>query len=76
MNYEKLMYQLELKLTISDIDLRRMDYYLSKYADNFYKIAESASLLMGQIDPNKSSIEANQLAKEELDKAYAEGDIS
>jgi hypothetical protein len=52
-NYEKLTYSLELKLEINDMELERIDYYLNKFSDNFYKMAESAVLMFGQIAPNK-----------------------
>ena len=75
-NYEKLTYSLELKLEINDMELERIDYFLNKFADNFYKMAESAGLLMGQIEPNTSNIEENKIHKDELDTAYQAGEIS
>lgn len=75
-NYEKLTYSLELKLEINDMELERIDYFLNKFADNFYKIAESAGLLMDQIEPNTSNIEENKIHKDELDTAYQAGEIS
>jgi hypothetical protein len=35
------------------MELERIDYYLNKFSDNFYKMAESAALMFGQIAPNK-----------------------
>ena len=75
-NYEKLTYSLELKLEINDMELERLDYFLNKFSDNFYKMAESASLMLDQINPNKEKLENNKDAREELDAKYKAGEIS
>lgn len=46
-NYEKLQYALELKVTINDNDLKRIDYYLSKTSGNVYKAAEALGQYFG-----------------------------
>jgi len=75
-NYEILQYELELKIEINDEDLRKLDYYLNKYSDNFYKMAESAELLNKQIPELKEALSIYDEHKAKLDEAYANGEIS
>lgn len=85
-NYEKLTYSLELKVEINDMQLEHLDYYLNKYADNFYRMAESAALLSGKIYPieNKLKDQAQIDYKgdlvggfdKELADMYEKGEIS
>ena len=73
-NYNQLTYSLELKLEINDMELEKIDYYLNKFSDNFYKMAESAALMFDQIAPNKQSLEDNQAFREELEQKYTSKD--
>lgn len=57
MNYDKLNYKLELKLDIDDAVLKELDYYLNKYSDNFYKMAESLALMVGDNELGSNQIE-------------------
>ena len=76
LNYEKLNYKLELKVDIEDAELKRLDYFLNKFSDDFYKMAESAVLMMDKIEPMSNSLSAYQENVNELSKAYQNGDIS
>ena len=75
-NYEELTYRLELKIDINDAELKKLDYYLNKYSDNFYKMAESAELLNKQIPELKEALSIYDDHKVKLDQAYANGEIS
>ena len=75
-NYEALQLKLELKLEINDAELKKLEYFLGKYSDNFYKMAESAALMNDKIDPTIQNLEDYKNHKEALDAAYASGQIS
>ena len=75
-NYEKLQESLTLKLEIDDAELKKLEYFLNKYSDNFYKMAESAALMNDKIDPTIQKLEDYKSHKEALDKAYENGKIS
>lgn len=75
-NYEILTYKIELQIEINDMEQERLDYYLNKYEDDFYKMAESMALT-GDSFP----LLTNNLAtyKDEINKltdAYNKGEIS
>ena len=76
LNYEKLNYKLELKVDIKDAELKRLDYFLNKFSDDFYKMAESAVLMMDKIEPSSNILEDYKENVNKLDKAYQNGDIS
>lgn len=75
-NYEKLQESLTLKLEIEEDSLRRMELMLSRYANDFYKMAESAALLAGSTDNYKNQLTNYKDHKTNLDTAYAAGEIS
>ncbi len=75
-NYEELTYKLELKLEVNDAELQKLEYFLDKYSDNFYKMAESAALMNDKIDPTIQNLEDYKSHKEALDDAYRNGEIS
>ena len=76
LNYEKIQYKLELKTDIEDAELKRLDYFLNKFSDDFYKIAESAVLMMDKIEPSSNILEDYKENVNELNKAHQNGDIS
>lgn len=75
-NYEQLSYELELKIDIEDAALKRLDYFLNKFSDDFYKMAESAALMQNQIPTYKNLIGSYDEYKTSLDTAYSKGKIS
>lgn len=75
-NYEILKYELELKLEINDVELKKLEYFLDKYSDNFYKMAESAALMNDKINPTIQNLEDYKSHKEALDESYRNGKIS
>ena len=76
LNFEKLNTKLELQLEINDAELEKLEYYLDKYADDFYKMAESAALIGGQKAIAESNIAAQKSYMAELDVAKENGEIS
>ena len=75
-NYEKLQESLNLKIEIDESDLKRLDYFLNKFSDDFYKMVESAALMNKQIPTYKSLIGSYEEYKTSLDTAYSKGKIS
>lgn len=75
-NYEILQYALEVRLELNEDDLKSLDYYLNKYSDNFYKMAESAELLNKQIPELKDALSIYENHKTALDESYEKGEIS
>jgi ElaB/YqjD/DUF883 family membrane-anchored ribosome-binding protein len=58
-NADILSYELELKVTINDNELKKLDYYLSKTEDDFFQMAEAAALMVsqgGQLDVYKDNL--------------------
>lgn len=76
LNYEKLNYELELKVDVEDAELKRLDHFLNKLSDDFYKMAESAVLMMDKIEPTSNMLSIYQENVNKLEKAYQNGDIS
>lgn len=76
LNYEKLNYELELKVDIEDAELKRLDYFLNKFSDDFYKMAESAVLMMDKIKPTSNLLSVYQENVNKLDEKYQNGNIS
>ena len=75
-NYEKLQESLTLKLEIEEDSLKRMEFMLSRYANSFFKMSESAALLAGSTTNYKNQLTNYTGHKTALDEAYANGDIS
>lgn len=75
-NFEILNYQLELKVEVDEAALKRLEYFLNKFSDDFYKMAESAALMNKQIPTYKSLIGSYDEYKTSLDTAYSKGKIS
>ena len=75
-NFEILNYKLELKVEVDEAALKRLDYFLNKFSDDFYKMAESAALMQKQIPTYKSLIGSYDEYKTSLDTAYSKGKIS
>ena len=76
LNYEKLNYELELKVDIEDAELKRLDYFLNKFSDDFYKMAESAVLMMDKIEPTSNLLSVYQENVNKLNEKYQNGNIS
>ena len=80
-NYDIIMEGLELKISFNEDNLEVIDYYLSKIEDDFYKMAEAASLMVGpdginQLEEYQASLEEYGNAMNELTRAYQAGEIT
>lgn len=76
LKFDQLNTKMELQLEVNDSELEVIDYYLEKYADDFYKIAESAALIGSQMDISTSNIDIQKNYMAELDAAKANNEIS
>ena len=80
-NYDIIMEGLELKISFNEDDLEIIDYYLSKIEDDFYKMAEAASLIVGpdginQLEEYQANLKEYENAMDELTRAYQAGEIT
>ena len=75
-NYEILTYKIELQIEINDLEQERLDYYLNKYEDDFYKMAESMALTGDSFPLLTNNLETYKKEMEQLNQAYHNGEIS
>ena len=75
-NLEILTYKVELQIEVNDIEQEKLDYFINKYSDNFYKMAESQALLGDSYPLLSNNLDTYQKEVEELNKAYQNGEIS
>ena len=73
---EKLSYEMELQVIVKDADLRRLEYYLSKTEDDFYKRAEGLALMNEQVGIYSNQLTTYQDSLNKWDSALASGDIN
>ena len=85
--FDDLNTTLEENISLIEQDLAVVEYYLSKVEDDFYGMAEAAALMVGslssanpgeggQLGAYLDTLAAQKAYKEELDAAYANGDIN
>jgi hypothetical protein len=76
-NYDIIMEGLELHISFNEEDLEVIDYYLTKIEDDFYKMNEAAALMIGpQLNEYKDNLKEYAEAMNELNRAYAAGEIT
>ena len=76
-NYDIIMEGLELHIGFNEEDLEVIDYYLTKIEDDFYKMHEAAALMIGpQLNEYKDNLKEYAEAMNELNRAYAAGEIT
>ena len=75
-NYNVLTYKLELELELNDSELQKIEFELGLIADDFYKMAEAATLMMSQMGPYKDSLGDLANHYNDLNKAFADGKIT
>ena len=80
-NYDIIMDGLELHIGFNEEDLEIINYYLSKIEDDFYSMAEAAALIANpkgnsQLTEYISNLEEYESSLQELNKAYAAGEIT
>lgn len=75
-NFEILNHELEVKITLDDNELKKLDYFFNKLSDNIYKAAEALGYLQGQIDPTFGKMKSYEDYYNSLESSYANGEIS
>lgn len=76
-NYEQIHYKLELELEINDTELRMIDYYLNKIADDFYSMGEAAAKISTEkVDTLVNSLKDYESFENKLHAKFDAGDIS
>lgn len=75
-NYNKLTYELELKININEIVLEELEYYLDKMSDDFYSMAESMALMQAQSPEILDKLLNYKIAYGDLQELYETGKIS
>lgn len=75
-NYEILTYKVELQIEINDLEQDRLDYYLNKYEDDFYKMAESMALTGDSFPLLTNNLATYKDEMNQLTQAYNNGEIS
>lgn len=76
LHYEKLTYELEVKIKLNENDLKQLEYYFDKLSDNIYKAAEALGYLQGQFDPTIEKLGNYENFYNQLNNEYANGNIS
>lgn len=76
LHYEKLTYEVEVKIKLDENDTKKLEYYFDKLSDNIYKAAEALGYLQGQFDPVISQLGTYENFYGQLNNAYANGEIS
>ena len=75
-NYEMLNYKLEIKVEIEDSKLEILEYYLGKAEDDIFSIVEAYASMGDVVGAVTSKLEANEIAMNDLETAYMNGEIS
>lgn len=76
LHYEKLTYEVEVKIKLDENDTKKLEYYFDKLSDNIYKAAEALGYLQGQFDPVISQLGTYENFYGQLNNAYFNGEIS
>lgn len=76
LHYEKLTYEVEVKIQLDENDTKKLEYYFDKLSDNIYKAAEALGYLQGQFDPVISQLGTYENFYDQLNNAYSNGEIS
>ena len=76
LHYEKLTYEVEVKIKLDENDTKKLEYYFDKISDNIYKAAEALGYLQGQFDPVISQLGTYENFYGQLNNAYSNGEIS
>lgn len=76
LHYEKLTYEVEVKIQLDENDTKKLEYYFDKLSDNIYKAAEALGYLQGQFNPVISQLGTYENFYGQLNNAYSNGEIS
>lgn len=76
LHYEKLTYEVEVKIKLDENDTKKLEYYFDKLSGNIYKAAEALGYLQGQFDPVINQLGTYENFYGQLNNAYSNGEIS
>ena len=78
LNYEKLMYKIEFKVELNEMDLKILDFKLGQIEDDFYKVAEAMSFTLdkAEIYGNGEFLNTLTTGITDLKEAYKNGEIT
>lgn len=74
--YNNLEAVLNLKLQIDENALKKLEYYIDKLSDDFYSMAEAGQLILDKIPVVSNSLGNYEQFYNELETAYAAGEIT
>lgn len=77
-NLRKITYKLEVRLELNDNDLKRLEYFIKKYANAYNSLefaTDSYEAMQKQMEKYQDNLRGCGEAKAELDRAYAAGEI-
>ena len=74
--YEQYTYKINLKVELNEMEMDWLDYNYSKLEGDVYKSAEAMGILRQQVDQTEVALADNGAAVEELNRLYAEGEIT
>ena len=75
-NFDQLNYKLELQIELDESELKKLDYYLDKYSDDFSKMADSLELMIEKLNVHKGQLTTYKTQWDDLKAAYAAGNIT
>lgn len=75
-NYQKITYELELKVQVRENALAEIDLAIAILGDNVYRAAEGFAELHKKLGPEQKALEDLTTASQQLEDAYAKGEIS
>lgn len=75
-NFKDLQKILKLEVQINENDLKLIDYYIDKFSDGFYDMAEAVGQISSKVGPITSTLANYSSFKNSLDAAKDAGEIS
>lgn len=76
LNFEKLQYELEYKVEISDDALKKLDYFANKFSNNVYQSVESLVINYEEGEEYSNILELNKDFVSKLDENFEQNKIS
>lgn len=74
--YDKMKEGLDLSIKVDENSLKLLDFYIDRISDDFYSMAEAASLMVNKIPTITNSLGSYQNFYGQISSAYAAGEIN
>lgn len=74
--YDKMKEGLDLSIKVDENSLKMLDFYIDRISDDFYSMAEAASLMVNKIPTITNSLGSYQNFYGQISSAYAAGEIN